>query len=120
MFDSFMFNLGIASFEFAVDDVTTVEVILFIFDCSPPMCLLLDTFKLFDDFADDGEFRTTVDGFGLTTHPPVDVAYGKYSKEKISIQNLFFYVKYSKENLTNPTFYSFELIKNATRLYSLL
>lgn len=73
-----MFNFGIESLEFTVDDVTTFDVMLFSLGCSlllkPPLHLLLDTFKLFNGFPDDGEFRTTDAGFGLTIQLPVDVA----------------------------------------------
>lgn len=69
-----IFNLGIESLEFTVDEVTTFDVILLSFDESPQLFLLLVTLTLLADFADDGEFRTTDAGFGLTTQLPVDVA----------------------------------------------
>lgn len=64
MFDNLILIFGIASPE-DVDDVTKLDVILFCFDCSEFVLLLLF----------DVEFRTTDVVFGLTTQLPVDVAF---------------------------------------------
>lgn len=83
-----IFNLGIESFEFTVDDVTTFDVMLFNLACSMPLFLLLVTFKLLADLVDDGEFRAIVDGFGLTTQLPVDVACCAQRKKTVIIDRV--------------------------------
>lgn len=76
MFDSLIFSLGIESLELSVEEVTTLDVILLSFVSSPMLLflLLLDTFDVFASFPNDGEFRTTDAGFGLTIQFPLDVA----------------------------------------------
>lgn len=80
-----MFSLGIESFDVNVEEVTTFDVMLLsLFVISPPpaataaaaaiFLLLLETLDELADFPNDGEFRTTDAGFGLTTQFPLDVA----------------------------------------------
>lgn len=59
MFDVIIFILF-------VDSPAAATAVLFL--------LLLETFEEHADFPNDGEFRTTDAGFGLTTQLPLDVA----------------------------------------------